>query len=169
MSKNHPTCVTMLSSLLEICSVVCSVKPMLLWCKKGKGKGILVSHWSTNGHFYPILCSRWCIEYTLPSCMYPCTAGDGAEESATSGDRTWNLSIGSQTALTNHLAGRTGLKCCYSYFLSTYVLLLVTLLTLGLAWFNSRFSQHIVLQFFEVRVFLSLLSLKSQWRVCTLR
>ena len=36
---------------------------------KGKGKGILVLRRSTNGHFYPILCSRRCIEYTLPSCQ----------------------------------------------------------------------------------------------------
>ena len=79
-----------------------------------KGKGILVLRRSRNGHFYPairahnprgyvllILCSRRGIEYTLPSCQamstVPCTAGDGAEESATSGDRTWDLSIGSQT------------------------------------------------------------------------
>ena len=36
---------------------------------KGKGEGILVLRRSTNGHFYPILCSRWCTEYTLPSCQ----------------------------------------------------------------------------------------------------
>ena len=36
---------------------------------KGKGKGILVLRRSTNGHFYPMLCSRRCIEYTLPSCQ----------------------------------------------------------------------------------------------------
>ena len=36
-------------------------------CKKGNG--ILVLRQSTNGHFYLILCSRRCIEYTLPSCQ----------------------------------------------------------------------------------------------------
>ena len=36
---------------------------------KVKGKGILFLRRSTNGHFYPMLCSRRCIEYTLPSCQ----------------------------------------------------------------------------------------------------
>ena len=53
-----------------------------------------------NVHKCPLARSQWCIEYTLPSCQVMSTlyrVGDRAEESATRGDRTWDLSNRGQT------------------------------------------------------------------------